>query len=115
VSTLTPELAVLVARRFALLGDPTRLLLLNALHARGEASVGELAGAVDATHANVSKHLNLLLGERILERRRDGSKALYRIADPTLLAICEEVCDGVRDSLRELGEILEGSVAVSIR
>lgn len=104
---LTPELADLVARRFAVLGEPTRVRLLDAIHARGEASVGELADALEATHANVSKHLNLLLGERMVARRRDGPRALYRISDPGLIELCEQVCAGVRQSLRELNALLD--------
>ena len=103
---LTPKLADLVARRFAVLGEPSRLRLLDALHARGEASVGELAEAVGASHANVSKHLNLLLGERMVARRREGQRALYRISDPSLIRLCEEVCDGVRQGLHELNALL---------
>lgn len=103
---LTPDLALLVARRFAVLGEPNRLRLLDALHEREEASVGELADALGAPHANVSKHLNLLLGERMVTRRREGPRALYRIADPSLLRLCEEVCAGVRQSLRELHELV---------
>ena len=104
---LTPELATLVARRFAVLGEPMRVRLLDALHERGEASVSELAEAVGAGHANVSKHLNLLLAERMVGRRRDGSRALYRIADPSLIALCEDVCAGVRQGLRELHALLD--------
>jgi DNA-binding transcriptional ArsR family regulator len=104
---LTPELARLVARRFALLGDPTRVRLLDAMHERREASVGELAAAIGASHANVSKHLNLLLAERMVGRRREGAKALYRITDATLIDLCEAVCAGVRQSVRELNALLE--------
>lgn len=104
---LTPELAELIARRFSLLGEPTRLRLLNLLHARGEASVGELVDALDGTQANVSKHLGLLLSERMVARRREGSRAMYRIADPTLIRLCDEVCAGVRDQLQELSSMID--------
>jgi ArsR family transcriptional regulator len=107
VPNLTPELASLIARRFAILGEPLRVRLLDVLHERGEASVSELAEAVGAGHANVSKHLNLLLAERMVGRRRDGSRALYRITDPGLISLCEDVCAGVRQGLRELHALLD--------
>jgi DNA-binding transcriptional ArsR family regulator len=107
VPGLNEELATLVARRFAILGDVNRLRLLDALHERGEASVSELAAAIGAGHANVSKHLNLLLGERMVGRRRAGQHALYRITDPSLIRICDEVCAGVRDGLRELNALID--------
>jgi DNA-binding transcriptional ArsR family regulator len=107
VSGLNEELATLVARRFAILGDANRLRLLDALHEREEASVGELAAAIGASHANVSKHLNLLLGQRMVGRRRAGPRALYRITDPSLMRICDEVCAGVRDGVRELNALID--------
>jgi ArsR family transcriptional regulator len=109
VTGLTPELAELVARRFAVLGDPNRLRLLDVLHDRGELSVGEVADAIGASHANVSKHLNVLLSERMVGRRRDGRRALYRATDPALAGICDDVCAGVRQGVRELHEVVQAS------
>ena len=107
MTDLTPELAEIIARRFAVLGEPTRLRLLNLMHARGEASVSELVVATGGTQANVSKHLGVLLGERVVVRRREGSRAIYRIADPTLIALCDQVCAGVREQLRELSSLVD--------
>ncbi len=107
MTDLTPELADLIARRFAVLGEPTRLRLLNLMHAHEEISVGELVEATGGTQANVSKHLGVLLNERMVRRRREGSRAMYSIADPTLIALCDEVCSGVRDQLRELSALVE--------
>ena len=105
---LTPELAELIARRFSVLGDPTRLRLLNLIHASGEASVNELVEATGGSQANVSKHLAVLLRERMVAKRRDGSWAFYRIVDPTLMKLCDEVCAAVREQIRELSLLVEG-------
>lgn len=113
MATLTPELAHLMARRFALLGEPTRLRLLDTLRERGEASVGELAKAVGASHAAVSKHLGLMLSERIVSRRRDGSRALYSLADATVIRLCDEVSAGMRDQLRELSALMDEPLRVA--
>lgn len=107
VPGLTPAFAELVARRFAVLGEPNRVRLLDALHERGEASVGELADTVGGSHANVSKHLNVLLAERMVSRRREGSHALYRISDPALIQLCEQVCASIRQALLELHALTE--------
>ncbi len=104
----------MMARRFAVLGEPTRLRLLNQIHAHGEMSVGDLVEATGGAQANVSKHLAVMLGERMVARRRDGSRALYRIADPSLMALCDQVCEGVRDQLRELS-LLVGEAEVTVR
>jgi DNA-binding transcriptional ArsR family regulator len=102
---MTPELAGLIARRFAVLSEPMRVRLLDAMHTVGEASVGDLADAVGASHANVSKHLQLRLAERMVARRRDGSRAYYRICDPSLIRLCDEVCAAMRETLLELHAI----------
>ena len=99
---LTQASSQLVARRFAALSDPTRLRLLDLMHERGELAVGELAEEAGTTYPNASKHLAILLGERMVSRRRGGARALDRLADPTLMQICDEVCAGIRDELEEL-------------
>jgi ArsR family transcriptional regulator len=77
-----------VAQRFRLLGEPVRLELLNALHARGELSVGELVEITGHRQANVSKHLGLMADDGLLTRTRDGVHVYYAIDDPTLSALC---------------------------
>jgi DNA-binding transcriptional ArsR family regulator len=52
-SPLTPEIAEAIAERFRVLGEPTRLRLLDLL-AGGERTVGDLAAAIGCTTANVS-------------------------------------------------------------
>ena len=68
--------------------------------------MSELAEALDASHANVSKHLNLLLGERMVARRREGQRAVYTHLRSEPQKLCDEVCTRVRDSLRELHELV---------
>jgi ArsR family transcriptional regulator len=106
------EFAQLIARRFAALADPMRIRLLDALRDRGEASVGELAEALGAGQANVSKHLGVLQQQGVVARRKDGTRAIYSIADPGVLRLCEEVCGGIRQQLRELEALLEQGTAV---
>ncbi len=83
-----------VAARFKALADEGRLALLSALQ-RGERSVGELAELTGRPQPNVSQHLASLTHAGLVEARRDGNRVFYRIADPTILRICEAVCDSV--------------------
>lgn len=101
------EFIELIARRFATLAQPMRIKLLDALHGSGEASVGELAAILDTRHGNASKHLNVLYAEGIVGRRKDGTRLVYRVVDETALALCDMVSGGVRDRLRELGDLLQ--------
>lgn len=85
-----------VARRFSLLGDPTRLRVVRALHDRGESSVQEIAAAAGISLANASQHLVRLREGGLVSRRRAGKSVRYQISDPTIEALCRSVCDSVQ-------------------
>jgi DNA-binding transcriptional ArsR family regulator len=97
-----------VASRFRALSEPTRLKILRRL-VRGEASVGEIVNELGGTQANVSKHLAVLHAAALLERRKDGTHTIYRIADPALPRICSIVCEGVERGAREKAAAILGS------
>jgi DNA-binding transcriptional ArsR family regulator len=91
---LTDEALELVAARFRVLGDATRLRLLNLLM-QGERSVGELVDESGFEQSNVSRHLSVLRREGVVTRRSEGNRALFRIGDPTVVQLCETVCGGL--------------------
>ncbi len=91
-----------VARRFFLLGDPTRLRIVSALHDAGEVTVQELALSTATSPANASQHLGRLRQGGIVKRRRTGRTVRYSIADPSIEALCRIVCDSVRERARVL-------------
>ncbi|HYH51658.1 MAG TPA: metalloregulator ArsR/SmtB family transcription factor [Acidimicrobiia bacterium] len=84
-----------VARRFALLSDPTRLRILDALLDRADITVSELANVVGEAAPNVSQHLSRLLAADVVGRRRDGRTVRYSVADPTIRPLCDLVCKGI--------------------
>jgi DNA-binding transcriptional ArsR family regulator len=100
MARLTPEAMDQVAERFRVLGEPTRLRLLNGLR-QGERSVGELVEAMKATQANVSKHLQVLYSAGFVSRRREGTAVLYQLADPTVFQLCDLVCGRLHQTLEQ--------------
>jgi ArsR family transcriptional regulator len=90
-SLVSDEALELVARRFAVLGEPMRLRLLRALFA-GEKNVHTLVELTGGTQANVSRHLQTLTEAHLLKRHKDGLQVFYAIADPTLFKLCDLVC-----------------------
>ena len=105
---LPPEVAELIARRFGALSEPMRLRILDLLREAEEASVQEITDALGTSQQNVSKHLSLLYAEGILTRRKEKTRSLYRIADPGVLRLCEEVCGGLEQQHEEMGVLLGG-------
>jgi DNA-binding transcriptional ArsR family regulator len=95
---LGPEALALVAARFRALGEPSRLLILSHL-LEGELSVQELADATGLTQTTTSRQLAVLRAERIVARRTEGKRALYRVADGTVAALCRIVCGGLEKRL----------------
>jgi len=75
-----------------------------------EASVQELADALGASQQNVSKHLAVLHEAGIVARRKAGTYTYYAIADDGVLALCEEVCGGLRRQFSELAELVGGTL-----
>jgi DNA-binding transcriptional ArsR family regulator len=94
MQSLPPEALAQVAAYFQALAEPTRLQLLNLLRER-EYNVGELAEATGYSAANISRHLALLTQHGLLAREPRGNSAYYRIADESIYALCDLVCDSI--------------------
>ena len=81
------------AATLKLLANERRLLILCEL-ASGEASVGQLAEAVDLSQSALSQHLAKMRAESLVATRREAQSVFYRIADKTvarLLAALKEI------------------------
>jgi|SRR5579859_177918 len=74
----------LLARFFRVLGDPTRVRLVQLLleAPTGECTVGALVAAVSAPQSRVSTHLGCLRWCGVVHTRREGKQVYYRVADP---------------------------------
>jgi DNA-binding transcriptional ArsR family regulator len=95
------ELAEMIAARFRLLAEPTRVRLFDRLRA-GEATVGELAGALGTSQQNVSKHVAMLADAGVLARRKVGNCVYYRIADENAIVLLDQVCGSLERRLVRL-------------
>jgi DNA-binding transcriptional ArsR family regulator len=84
-----------VARVFAVLAEPTRLQILQAL-AAGPLYVGELVERLGARQANVSKQLGILHQAGLVERERHGALVRYAIGEPLIFELCSLVCGKLR-------------------
>jgi DNA-binding transcriptional ArsR family regulator len=75
----TPAVAAL-AETFRVLGDPTRIRILDALSA-GELCVCDIAGLVGISESAASHQLRLLRGMRLVRPRRAGRQVFYSVDD----------------------------------
>jgi DNA-binding transcriptional ArsR family regulator len=105
-SPLPDSLGDLIASRFRVLGEPTRIRLLDSLR-EGPATVSELQASTGASQQNVSKHLGMLLEVGMVRRVKDGNRAYYSIADESLFDLCEQVCGNLRRQVAQLDALLQ--------
>ena len=110
---LDRDALILIAARFKVLAEPLRLAILKTLHA-GERTVSDLAEAVGTSQPNVSKHLRLLEGAGMVARRQEGTTVHCRIADTTVLRLCDLVCQGVWGQLESRAATLGAPLARSL-
>jgi ArsR family transcriptional regulator len=100
---ISDEALEMVAMRFRSLGEPMRLKILRLLEG-GEMSVGQLVERLNASQANVSKHLKLLMNSGVLSRRPQGTSAFYSISDPLILKVCDTICTGLAEKVKAQAE-----------
>ena len=95
-ASLPTQMLEPLAERFRILGDATRLTILQLLLEHGELNVGDLSRLLCSSQANVSKHLRTLHGAGNVERRAEGTAAYYRMADSSVSQLCDIVCARLR-------------------
>src|SRR5437879_694569 len=78
-AVLAPTDAAVAARFFRVLGDPTRLRILEQLE-QGERTVGELIVAVAQPQPRVSTHLACLRHCGFVTTEKRGREVVYRLA-----------------------------------
>jgi DNA-binding transcriptional ArsR family regulator len=78
-----------VADVFKLLGDPTRVRLLDAL-SHGERCVCDLATLVGLSESAVSHQLRLLRSARLVRARRSGRMAFYSLDDHHVIGLLHD-------------------------
>lgn len=88
---LSDRAVEMIANRFKLLSEPMRLRLLQLL-LDGEKNVNELVELIGSTQANVSKHLGILCTGGLITRRRYKTSTFYKVADNSLVQLCDIVC-----------------------
>lgn len=95
-----------LARYFRVLGDPTRLTIVEALTER-ERSVSELVERLGVSQSRISNHLACLRWCRFVESERRGRSVVYRLGDERLAdvlrlgaALAEPHCDHLASCTR---------------
>ena len=94
------------AELFAVLANPIRLHIINALR-DGEKNVSQLLEEVGTTQPNMSQHLSTLFGGGLLARRREGTQIYYRIQSERAAVLCRAVIGQMTAELEPSARIPE--------
>ena len=86
MSKLDQQAVAGLAEIFRVLGDPTRVRILDVL-SQSERCVGELATELRMTESAISHQLRLLRNARIVRSRRDGRMIIYALDDRHVLTL----------------------------
>jgi DNA-binding transcriptional ArsR family regulator len=85
-----------LAETFRVLGDPTRVRILDAL-ATGELCVCDIASLVNISESAVSHQLRLLRGMRLVRPRRAGRLVYYAVDDHHILELLKQAMTHVEE------------------
>ena len=88
-----------LADTFRVLGDPTRVRMLDALSA-GELCVCDIASLVGISESAVSHQLRLLRGMRLVRPRRAGRLVYYAVDDQHILELLKQALTHVEEPRR---------------
>jgi DNA-binding transcriptional ArsR family regulator len=99
-AVIPDEFLDLMADKFHMLADSTRLAILRSLMA-GERNVSQVVEETGRNQANVSKHLKMLAEAGLVARRKEGLQVFYKLDDPLVERLCELVCKTIVEEARE--------------
>ena len=86
IAPLAAETVQALAETFRLLGDPTRVRIVDAL-SEGQRCVHEIAERVGISESAVSHQLRLMRAQRIVRGRRAGRCVYYTLDDQHILSL----------------------------
>jgi ArsR family transcriptional regulator len=85
-----------LAETFKLLGDVTRVRILDAL-TRSELCVCDIARLLGLSESAVSHQLRLLRGVRLVRPRREGRMVFYTLDDQHIVGLFEQGLEHVKE------------------
>jgi ArsR family transcriptional regulator, lead/cadmium/zinc/bismuth-responsive transcriptional repressor len=86
-----------LADTFRVLGDPTRVRILDAL-AGGELCVCDIANLIGISESAVSHQLRLLRGMRLVRPRRAGRQVYYAVDDHHIIELLRQALTHVEET-----------------
>ncbi|MBI2165040.1 MAG: winged helix-turn-helix transcriptional regulator [Chloroflexi bacterium] len=86
------------------LSSPLRLRLVELL-GEGERTVSDLVKLLGVSKSNVSQHLGIMREKGVVDCRREGGYAFYRLSNPKVLQACRLMREVLLEQFERAGEL----------
>ena len=93
---MAPRTVEALAETFRVLGDPSRVRIVDALSG-GELCVCDIAAVAGISESAVSHQLRLLRGMRLVRPRRAGRQVFYALDDQHIISIFKQTLQHVEE------------------
>lgn len=95
---LPEDTVEMVAAMLKVLGDPTRIRLIEVLNERGGATVSALTACFSVSQQRISQQLAILHEAGVVRRRRQGIHVRYELVDFTCWWVVQQLASGLATS-----------------
>jgi DNA-binding transcriptional ArsR family regulator len=96
IALLSDAAVTALAETFKVLGDTTRVRILDAL-SRAELCVGDISELLGVSESAVSHQLRLLRGARLVRPRRAGQQIFYTLDDHHIVGLFAQGLEHVQE------------------
>ncbi len=88
------------------MGSPLRMKIVHLLR-ENPMNVNEIAYAMKVPQASISRNLAILRNTGVLTVRREGTNAIYQVANPKILSVCDMMREVLSEQLEEQVKLME--------
>jgi len=95
------------------LANPIRLMIL-AILAKREMSVGEIVEVIGVNLSNISQHLGTLRAKNIVKARKEGQMVFYSLVDKRLIDACNIIRSVLLENMKKRGKLAKDITATNV-
>ncbi|MCJ7716005.1 MAG: metalloregulator ArsR/SmtB family transcription factor [Anaerolineales bacterium] len=106
--TLSQEINILHANICSAISEPSRILLLYAIHEK-PLNVNGLAKAVEISQPAASRHLKVLKERGLIQANREGANVIYTLTDERLIQALDLLRDVLFDRMAHRADLLNAN------
>ena len=88
------------------MGSPLRMKIVHLLRA-GPLNVNDIAIAMQSPQASISRNLAILRNAGIVTAHREGTNAIYQVANPKILSVCDMMREVLSEQIEEQTKLME--------